>query len=177
MDIGERIRTLRIKNNLTQEELASRCELSKGFLSQLENNIATPSLSTLIDIVEALGTNMSQFFKEETLEDVTFSEEDYFVDERDGYTINWVVPNAQKNEMEPIVIAIQPYGSSMRMDPHDGEEFGYVLSGSVYLVIGEKRFHLKKGETFYINGNNEHYLKNETAHPSRILWVSTPPLF
>ena len=55
MDIGARIRQLRNKNNLTLEELASRCELTKGFLSQLERNLTSPSISTLEDIVEALG--------------------------------------------------------------------------------------------------------------------------
>ena len=50
MDIGARIRQLRNKNNLTLEELASRCELTKGFLSQLERNLTSPSISTLEDI-------------------------------------------------------------------------------------------------------------------------------
>ena len=112
MNVGQRIRQLRTKNNLTQEELASRCELTKGYLSQLENDLATPSLPTLQDIVVALGTNMSQFFKEdERQEKVTFEEDDFFVDEKGGYTIRWIVPNAQKNEMEPILVEIRPGGS------------------------------------------------------------------
>ena len=53
MDIGKRIRQLRIKNDLTLEELASRCELTKGYLSQLERNLASPSIQTLEDITEA----------------------------------------------------------------------------------------------------------------------------
>ena len=65
MDIGKRIRQLRIKNDLTLEELASRTELTKGFLSQLERNLASPSIQTLEDITEALGTTMSNFFAEE----------------------------------------------------------------------------------------------------------------
>jgi transcriptional regulator with XRE-family HTH domain len=65
MNIGQRIKQLRIKNNLTLEELASRCELTKGFLSQLERDLTSPSISTLNDIVEALGMSLSQFFQEE----------------------------------------------------------------------------------------------------------------
>ena len=140
MNVGQRIRQLRTKNNLTQEELASRCELTKGYLSQLENDLATPSLPTLQDIVVALGTNMSQFFKEdERQEKVTFEEEDFFVDEKDGYTIRWIVPNAQKNEMEPILVEIRPGEDSQLMQPHEGEEFGYVLNGRVILVNGKER--------------------------------------
>ena len=53
IDIGQRIKQLRIKNSLTLEELASRTELTKGFLSQLERNLTAPSLQTLEDIAEA----------------------------------------------------------------------------------------------------------------------------
>ena len=53
MDIGQKIRQLRTQNNLTLEELASRSELTKGFLSQVERNLTSPSVSTLEDILEA----------------------------------------------------------------------------------------------------------------------------
>ena len=57
MQIGEKIRVLRMEKQLTQEELANRCELSKGFISQVENDLTSPSIATLIDILEILGTN------------------------------------------------------------------------------------------------------------------------
>ena len=83
MDIGKRIKQLRIKNNLTLEELASRCELTKGFLSQLERNLTSPSIVTLEDICEALGITMSKFFEEENDEKIVFKQEDAFVDEKE----------------------------------------------------------------------------------------------
>ena len=64
MDIGQKIRQLRTQNNLTLEELASRSELTKGFLSQVERNLTSPSVSTLEDILEALGTDLASFFKD-----------------------------------------------------------------------------------------------------------------
>ena len=64
MDIGAKIKALRIQNDLTLEELASRSELTKGFLSQVERNLTSPSVSTLEDILEALGTDLASFFKE-----------------------------------------------------------------------------------------------------------------
>jgi len=72
-DIGSRIKALRIKNGLTLEELGSRTELTKGFLSQLERNLTSPSLTTLEDIVEALGVSMSRFFAEEDEEQIVFT--------------------------------------------------------------------------------------------------------
>ena len=65
MKIGKKIKDLRNKYNLTQEELADRLELSKGYISQLENDLTEPSVSTLEDIVLALGTNLSDFFKDD----------------------------------------------------------------------------------------------------------------
>ena len=177
MDVGQRIRQLRMLNGLTQEELASRCELTKGFLSQLENNLATPSLPTLMDIVEALGTDMSTFFKETDETQICFSRDDFFVDEREGYTINWIVPNAQKNSMEPIIVEIAPGKSSQVMQPHEGEEFCYVLNGKVTLVMGDREYEVRKGNTFYINGEREHYLRNDSAHAAQVLWICSPPLF
>lgn len=62
--IGSKIRELRIKNGLTQEELANRSELSKGFISQVESEQTSPSIATLVDILECLGTNLRDFFSE-----------------------------------------------------------------------------------------------------------------
>ena len=106
MDIGHKIKQLRVQNGLTLEELASRSELTKGFLSQLERNLTSPSISTLEDILEALGSSLSDFFMEEKNEQVVFQKKDFFVDEREECTINWIVPNTQKNEMEPILLEI-----------------------------------------------------------------------
>lgn len=64
MVIGEKIKRLRILNNLTQEELALRCDLTKGFISKLERDLTSPSIATLVDILEALGTDLKDFFNE-----------------------------------------------------------------------------------------------------------------
>ncbi len=179
MDLGNRIRNLRNKNNLTLEELASRCELTKGFLSQLERNLTQPSITTLEDICEALGITMSKFFEEESNEKIVFSADDAFVDEKELSITNWIVPNAQKNEMEPIILELKPSGESQLIYPHEGEEFGYVLSGkiTIYFEHDEKGIVVKKNEAFYINGDKEHFLRNESMNNARVLWVCTPPIF
>ena len=65
MQIGNKIKRMRIERGLTQEELANRCELSKGFISQVENDLTSPSIATLIDILEILGTNLKEFFSDD----------------------------------------------------------------------------------------------------------------
>ena len=177
MELGNKIKDLRMKNNLTLEELASRCELTKGFLSQLEHDLTSPSISTLEDILEALGTSLPEFFNEEPEEKLIFTKDDMFVDQRDGYVVNWIVPNAQKNEMEPIIVDIESGKSSQTMYPHEGEEFGYVLEGRVTLVYGDEELNVRKGQNFYIMSNKEHYLRNDGSYNAKVLWISTPPLF
>lgn len=64
MEIGKKIRELRMRKGLTQEELANRSELSKGFISQLENDVTSPSIATLVDVLTCLGTDLKTFFGE-----------------------------------------------------------------------------------------------------------------
>lgn len=79
MDIGEKLRRLRIQRNLTQEEMADRCELSKGFISQVERNLASPSIATLTDMLECLGSDLKTFFSEaEQEEKIVFEPADMF---------------------------------------------------------------------------------------------------
>ena len=68
MDIGEKLRLMRLQKGLTQEELADRCELSKGFISQVERNLASPSIATLTDMLECLGSSLPAFFNEKPAE-------------------------------------------------------------------------------------------------------------
>lgn len=177
MDIGNKLKELRLQNDLTLEELASRSELTKGFLSQVERNLTSPSISTLQDLLEALGSSLSEFFHEEKEEQIVFSKNDIFVDEQDDYTIEWVIPNAQKNDMEPIILTLHPHCKSKEMLAHSGEEFGYVLKGSVTLIKGEQSYPLEAKETFYLKGNTSHYLWNESEEDAQILWVTNPPMF
>ena len=177
MEIGQRIKQLRTQNKLTLEELASRCELSKGFISQVERDLTSPSIATLSDIVEALGINLAQFFKEEREEKLVFTQDDFFIDEKEECTIHWIVPNAQKNDMEPILLDLKPGQKSDIISPHNGEEFGYVLNGKVSLVINNKKYVVKKGQTFYIKGLHDHYILNDTKSDAKVLWVCNPPIF
>ena len=78
MDIGTKLKSLRTQNGLTQQELADRAELTKGFISQVERNLTSPSISTLADILQCLGSSLQEFFTDDTPEQIVFREEDYF---------------------------------------------------------------------------------------------------
>ena len=173
MKIGKKLKELRTQNGLTLEELANRSELTKGFLSQLERDLTSPNISALENILEALGTNLADFFQSSKEEQIVFHTQDFFVNEQDDL----VIPNAQKNQMEPLLLTLKPGAKSQEVKAHEGEEFGYILKGSVVLVVGNKRLKVKSKETFYITGKEGHYLENVSSADAKVLWVSTPPVF
>nr|WP_300006126.1 XRE family transcriptional regulator [Tissierella sp.] len=179
MNIGEKIKSLRIKNDLTQEELADRSELTKGFISQVERDLTSPSIATFMDILEGLGTNVKDFFNESIDEKIVFTKEDLFESENEDlkYNLKWIIPNAQKNMMEPILIDLEMGGRSKEDSPHEGEEFGYVLYGTIYLHIGKERYKVQEEEAFYFKANSNHYISNAGRKRAKIIWVSTPPSF
>lgn len=179
MDIGLKIKDLRVQKGLTQEELANRSELSKGFISQVERNLTSPSIATLIDILQCLGTNPKEFFSDETDTQIVFSQNDYFVkeDKELGNVTEWIIPNAQKNMMEPIKVTLAPGGRTYPDIPHDGEEFGYVLSGKIRIHLEGKTYTAQKGESFYFTPATSHYIESTKNKGAEFIWVSTPPNF
>lgn len=179
MDIGHRIKELRTFYGLTQQELADRLELTKSFISQLERNLTTPSIGTLLDIIQILGTTPAEFFADDEPEQLVFKNEDYFEkeDETTRSRIEWLVPSSQKDSMEPVRLTLKPGGRSVIYAPHAGEEFGYLLRGSIKICYGTKTYALKQGESFYLKSDKKHYLENYGKSDATLIWVSTPPSF
>ena len=179
MEIGAKIKRLRLKLGLTQEELADRCELSKGFISLLERDLTSPSIATLVDILESLGTDLTAFFSDQRVGKLVFTEADTSVKtfEDAGYSIRWLIPNAQKNKMEPILLELSPGAETEEQDPHEGEEFGYVLQGCALVVLGEQRVRARKDESFCFEPTSKHKLVNPGKSICRVLWISDPPSF
>lgn len=177
--IGEKLKRLRIENELTQAELANRTELSKGFISQLENGLNSPSIVTLTDILSCLGSDLSTFFSKEEEEKVVVKYEDTFEQRNDelGYVLDWLVPSSQNRDMQPVRITLQCGGVSEEIYPFDGEEFGYVVKGKISINIGKKKYIAKAGESFYFKVKQIHWLENIGKKEAVVLWVTTPPNF
>lgn len=177
MNLGEKIKLLRLGCDLTQAELADRCELTKGYISQIENDLTSPSIATLKDILDALGTTLKDFFNESEEERIVFSEEDFIEKNENGTTLNWLIPNAQKNMMEPIRVELQEGATTSEDVPHEGEEFGFVLEGQICIHIGNKKIICKKGNSFYFTAGKPHYISNSGKKKALFIWVSCPPTF
>ena len=178
MIIGEKIKDLRLSCELTQEELADRCELTKGYISQLENDLTSPSIATLIDILSALGSSLKEFFADDEQEEkLSFSKNEFIEKVTEDYTLNWLVPNAQKNTMEPVHMRLNAGCSTDEDFPHEGEEFGFVLKGEIVLILGKRKVKVKKGESFYFTANKVHQIINKGTTQAEFIWVSSPPSF
>ena len=95
--IGTKIKDLRIQKGLTQEELADRCELSKGFISQLERDLTSPSIATLLDILTCLGPDLKDFFNDSEDNQIAFKEADYFEKIDEAARPTRIIPMKVKN--------------------------------------------------------------------------------
>jgi transcriptional regulator with XRE-family HTH domain len=179
LKIGERLKRLRLANSLTQEELASRADLTKGYISQLENDATSPSIATLKDIIDVFGINMQEFFSESIDEDIVYGKDSRVQasNDDDRIRVELLVPGAQNREMDPVLVTLEP-GEEMDEQPfHEGEEFGFILLGKIQLRLDDRLYTVKKDECFYFSSDKKHSVKNIGKGQARILWVVTPPTF
>lgn len=177
MKIGDKIKEYRLQLGLTQEELADRCELTKGFISQIENDLTSPSIATLIDILSALGRSPKEFFDEEEEQRVVYKKTDFIEKDTDGMKFFWLVPSSQKYKMEPALVELKTGCSTAEDIPHEGEEFGYVIEGKIIISLGKKNYLCKRGESFYFVADKMHSITNKEDKTAKFMWISSPPNF
>ena len=179
MEIGPQLKRLRNINALTQEELASRADLTKGYISQLENDTACPSIATLKDILDVFGVSMQEFFSTPVETDPVFGLEDrvHATDEDAPIAVQLLVPGAQNREMDPALVTLEPGAVMELQDAHEGEGFGFVLQGRIEVVLDDKVYTAKKHECFHFASDRRHAVKNVGKGLAKVLWVVTPPTF
>jgi transcriptional regulator with XRE-family HTH domain len=176
--IGERIKMLRQAKSLTQEELATRAGLTKGFISQVERNLTSLSVESLIGILDALDEKPSNFFNGAFDEKIVFRFRDRVELEReDVKRFQILVPAAQNRLMDPALLELDVGERTPEEEPHEGEEFGFVLAGGIEVVLGGKPHRVKRGECFYFKATKRHCIANRQKKKSVVLWVSSPPYF
>ncbi len=172
--IGEKIKTIRVQNNLTQKKLSQVAGLSPAMLSRMESGQTIPSISTLQQISDALKVDIGYFFQQEDPKDyiITLPGERRRVISRSGprrlvaYELELLAEGMKNPFMEPAIVSY--VGREQEIEPrvHDGQEFMYLLEGNVRLTLGTKEFVLNPGTAAYWNGNIPHKgvsLGNKTA--------------
>jgi transcriptional regulator with XRE-family HTH domain len=180
--IGSRIREMRKAQSLTLQQLADRSDLSPAHLSQLERNHARPSITALASIAQGLKVNLHWFFASESsvLEDheinyVVRKHERRRLVYRDDVIDELLSPNLARR-IEFLYCVMPPKtGTGDDAYSHDGEEAGFILSGTFELWVGERHFLLTEGDSFAYSSDELHRYYNPGPGTTIVLWVITPP--
>ncbi len=181
--LGARIRELRKARDLTLGDIAEASGLSLGYISQVERNLANPSIKALHDIARVLGVNISWFFPDD--ETGSDGERRYIVraDRRrvlnfgSGIDDHLLCPSLG-GQLELLYSRFDP-GSSSGDEPytHKGEEAGIILSGELELWIDDERFVLKEGDSFSFSSTRPHRYLNPGDRETVVIWAITPPSY
>lgn len=180
MNIGEKIKNLRLAQDLTQEELANRADLTKGFISLLERDLQSPSLDTLELILNALDTTAGEFFAEEGKDVVVFNRKQRVTiedEEESGVKREVLIAGAQDREMDILLVTLPPGACTYQERAHYGDECGYVLVGKIIINVGKDAYRAFVGDAFYYTANKKHWIENRSDKAAKILWISAPPSF
>lgn len=181
--LGKRVRHWRLVRGLTLKDVAQQAGCSESLLSKIENERVTPSLSTLHKIVIVLDTNLSDILGSGESETVTRADKrnvlrvDGNRSQGGGMRLEQLVPAKKGRLLQADMYVIPPgAGSNGRME-HAGEEFGFVMEGSLRLTIEETTYVLEAGDSFVFRSELPHEFVNEGTTTARVLWLNTPPTF
>ena len=176
--IGAQIRQFRNDRGLTLHQLAQATELSTPYLSQLENDKASPSINTLRRIARALDVNIVEFFAHDLVQDPPIMPKESWTKvvlpdwNADLHQLVHVVGNKR---MQPFHTVVPPGGGTEENYSHPGEEFGFVLRGKLSLRLRDEIQVLDPYTAVYFSSLIPHSWKNEQDEPCHLIWVVSPP--
>jgi DNA-binding transcriptional MerR regulator/quercetin dioxygenase-like cupin family protein len=176
-NLGLRLRLVRTSRGLSLAEVAQQVGISVGFLSAIERSAMNASVATLRNLAKFYKLNILDFFDQSgARQHLVRPAERRQLEASDGVRMEllaWGNP-----VMEPHLFHVAPgAGSGEEEYSHEGEEFLFVLTGTLNLVVQGKRYRLQKGDSFYFESSTPHRWSNTTKREAVVLWVNTPPTF
>lgn len=175
--LGEVVARLRRQRCIPLRDMARKLDLSAGYLSQIERDLAMPSIQTLAKIADAFDTSLARLFEEAESADgrqlVVRREERRIVLFRGSTSRNELLVPDLKGQLEVILSRIRQHTRSP-VYQHSGEEFGYVIKGSLRLSVGDQKFALRRGDAIRFQGTLPHHWTKGRG-TAEVLWVITPP--
>lgn len=178
-NIYERIRSLRANTNMTLKELSEKSGLSISFLSQVERGNSSLAITSLQKIADVFNVSMSSFF-ESTVSNSFFTPvagRKSFQIERSNSVFARLGGDFSGKVLEPIHIILAPRQEKDVVFNHPGEEFYYILKGSVLMTIGEKEYEMNEGDTIHFPSMLDHTWSNPTEESVHMIAVLTPIIF
>lgn len=181
--VGQRIRELRRAKGFTLEDLARASGLSIGYISQLERNLKTPSIKALHAITRSLGVNVSWFMPDPERDEGPGA--DVIVRARVRPSLRFesgvrdeLLSPSLSGQLELMRCTFEPGASSgVELYAHEGEEAGYVASGSLELAIDDQVYVLNAGDSFQFESRRPHRYRNPGPDTTVVIWAMTPPRY
>jgi transcriptional regulator with XRE-family HTH domain len=179
--LGRHIRTARTAHNLTLEQLAERTGLSRSYLSNVERNVNSPTISTLRTILDALGVSLAQMFRtvegERTLVVRPAERVERARTGNDQVRYELLNPNPT-GRLEMLIMKVAP-GASSGLLPHThvGEEVGFMVSGRLRYWVDGISYELSAGDSINYESSRPHRYENPGDETAVSVWALTPPSF
>ncbi len=159
-NIGDRIKSLRINQKRTIQEIADSSELSKSMISKIENNKAIPSVAALIKIAKTLGTNISSLLEHDGWAKAIFTTRDEAQNKltitEKGYSVFPYASNFHEKKMQPFLFTAKKGEVIPHQLSHEGEEFVFIIEGEMKMNVGEIEYFLRTGDSLYFNSLQKH---------------------
>jgi transcriptional regulator with XRE-family HTH domain len=178
-DIGARIRAARKERGWTLDALASKSGLSTGFLSQVERDLTTLSIVSLSAICQALNVPIESLFSSSrpiggTPSAVTRADQQLHI-QIGGSPITYRYLSGQLPDVpiEELLIAEFPPHCDQQHSSHEGQEFGYVLRGSLVLHVGDTQYELKTGDSYRVPTSQSHGYQTSDSEGADVLMAVT----
>lgn len=180
--LGDRIRGLRKRRGMTLADLAARTRLSPGYISQIERNLAQPSIPALVALASSLEVTVQWFFSGPG--ETAPEERGYVVRARNRLRIDYdtgivdeLLTPKLSAQVEMIMCRLPPGSGAKEAYSHKGDEVGFVLSGELELWVGARHFHLHAGDSCSFASTEPHRYRNPGPVEAVILWAISPPAF
>ncbi len=172
--VGDHLRDVRTRQGFSVRALAARAGCSPSFISQIEHGQASPSISSLERLVQALGMTLGDFFRAATPPSVVRSHERAaLIGSWSGAQIETLAPAGVANALEPLMITLEPGGQSSGSPyARDGESFAFVCEGDVLLTLGDATHHLGRGDAATFSSETPHRWENAGRELARMVVVS-----
>lgn len=177
--LGVRIRHARRVAHLTLTQVAAKASCSESLISKIENGQATPSLAMLHRIAVALDTNIAALTTEEAPPDgpVLPQGKRPVMQTGGGIALERLVLAKRGGLLQANIHIVEPGVETDGQIVHAGEEVGYVLEGTIELLLGDARHVIHAGDAFTFSSQIPHGYRNTGSTVARILWVNTPATF
>ncbi|MGI1658424.1 MAG: helix-turn-helix domain-containing protein [Desulfitobacterium sp.] len=174
-DIGLAIRMIRKNQKLSLKDIAEKTELTISHLSQIERNLASPSLVTLEKVALALGFPISSFFVNPKFTSEYIPEEaQRTILLNAGITLRFLINNSvQNSHLGAYIAEITELGEGITI--HQGDKFILVLEGEMRFHVAQREFFLSKGDTLYFNSLVPHWISEKSEGTLKLFVVTTPP--